>query len=140
MSFLTPGDAPFRDGGGKSATADNNFGGNREYSQTADSKDYTKRTGAAPNKKENPEDTTKDVDDMTDPQARKREFSYQEDKMDAQRNNESDFIRESDPDSRPPEDTDAFTPDSSDPNFNVKTRRSKLKWQFGDGQYEGEVH
>jgi len=138
MSFITlsPSDTPVSNS--KSDTSDGNFGGNREYSQTADSKDYTKRTGIAPDKKENPEDTLKDIDDMTDPNSRKREFSYQEDLSNVQKGNESKATQ-SDSDRRPSEDTDGFEPDLDDPNFKVKRLRSKLKGQFGDGQYEGEI-
>lgn len=132
---FSPGDAPLTSD--QSSATDARFGGHREYSQVAKDQDYTSRTGKAPDRKENPvDDTIKDFDDMTDPLQRKREFSYQEDKADVQRNNEEAFITGSDSDRRPPEDTDAFEPDPTDPNFLAKTRRSKVKGHFGEGQYD----
>lgn len=136
FTVLTPSDTPVQNS--KSDTVDGNFGGNREHSQTSDNKDYTKRTGSAPSKKENPvENVIKDVDSMANSTTRKREFSYQENKMDVQKNNEANFITKSDSDNQPPEDTDGFVPDPTDPNFLIKTRRSKLKGHFGDGPYDG---
>lgn len=115
---------------------DNDFGGRRELSDATSDKDYTARTGGDQNKKYNPvDDTTKDIDDLVDPTARKNEFSYQENKMDVQKNNEASFIIKSDVDNLPKENTDAFEPDPNDPNFLIKRRRSKLKYGFGDGQY-----
>jgi hypothetical protein len=136
FTILGPSDGQLKDN--KSDMTDTRFGGQRKNlsKSVADAKDYTKRTGTAPNKKENPVDeTTRDIDDLANEKEKKSEFSYQEDKMDVQKGNDSVAIQ-SDSDRRPPEDTDAFTPDPSDPNFLVKTRRSKLKNQFGDGQYD----
>jgi hypothetical protein len=138
FTILGPSDNPVQNS--KSDTTDGNFGGNREYSQTADAKDYTKRTGTASNKKENPVDiTTKDIDDMADPNARKREFSYQENKEDVQKNNESGFITKSDSDNRPrmDEGSDAVqVPTSSD----LRQRKKPNRWQFDSSDtYEGEI-
>lgn len=125
---FSPGDNPLSSD--QSEAKDTRFGGHREHSQIGKAQDYTARTGGASNVKENPVDETiKDIDEMTDPKQRKREFSYQEDKADAQRNNEGGFISETDSDKRPPEDTDAFEPDE-------KLRRSKIKGHFGSGQYD----
>ena len=115
---------------------DNRFGGRREISDSVSDKDYTARTGADQNKKYNPVDeTTKDIDTLADPRTRTNEFLYQENKMDAQKGNEANFIIKSDTDNLPNEDTDAFELDPSDPNFLIKRRRAKAKYHFGDGQY-----
>jgi len=127
---MSPGDAPLSSD--QSATSDARFGGHREYSKTAKDQDYTSRTGKAKNVKKNPvDDAIKDIDDMTDPNQRKREFSRREETSNTQANNEAGFITESDVDKRPSEDTDAFVPDNT-----IKKHRSKLKGQFGDGQYD----
>ena len=144
FTILTPNDSPLQNN--KSEPTASNYGGHREYSQVANSKDYTNRTTENPTKKENPvDDTTRDIDDMTDDKARKREFSRREETSNVQKSNEFN-ISKSDSDKRPPEDTDPFIPDPDDPNFLIKMRRSKLKGHFGDGQYdnphgayEGEV-
>lgn len=136
FTILGPNDSPLAES--KSDITDSRFGGNRAV--TADiSKafDYTSRQGNAPSIKINPVDeTSKDIDEMTEPQSRKREFSRRDETSDVQKSNEADFISQADPDKRPLENTDAFEPDPSDPNFLLKTRRSKLKGQFGDGQYD----
>ena len=142
---MSPGDNKLSSD--QSDPTDARFGGHREHSQVSDAKDYTGRTGAGPNEKENPvDDVIRDIDDMVNTRERKNEFSYQEGKINVQKGNESDWMTKSDSDRLPPEDTDAFEPDPSDPNFLLKTRRSKLKYHFGDGQYsnphsdyEGEI-
>ena len=117
----------------QSDATDARFGGHRKITSTSKSQDYTSRTGASVDIKENPvEDVIKDIDDLTDPNQRKREFSRQEELSDTQKGNESGFIVKTDPDNLPAEDTDAFTPDGD----LVKKRRSKLKGHFGDGQYD----
>lgn len=121
MNFLGPCDNQLNDN--QSDTRDGRFGGNREYSQTAHSKDYTARTGNAPNKKENPEDTTKDIDDMANSEARKREFSRREETSNTQKSNEAGWATHSDSDRRPAEDED-------------RNRGSKLRDHFGEGQYD----
>ena len=139
--ILSPNDSPVRES--KSDTTDANFGGNREFTTGAQRKahDYKKPTQASIDVEENPVDNvTRDIDDMTDPKARKREFSRRAETMDHSDHNKERF-HESEPNNRPPEETDAFVPDE-------KHRRSKLKGHFGEGQYrnnpnrggyEGEV-
>lgn len=138
FTILGPNDNPVQDS--KSDTVDGNFGGNREYSQTSDAKDYTKRTGTAPNKKENPvDDATKDIDDMADPQARKREFSRREETSNVQKSNEASFITKTDSDNRPPMDESSdgvIEPDSTLP----RQRKKANKWQYDSSStYEGEL-
>ena len=132
MSFvLGPSDSPVNDS--KSSMVDGNFGGNREVtSNISKSQDYKKPSGGAPNRVENPEDVSKDIDEMTEAESRKREFSRREETSNRQKSNEADFISKTDSDNRPPEQTDAFEPDSDPP----KTRRSKDKYNFGDGPYD----
>jgi hypothetical protein len=141
FTILTPSDSPLQDD--KSSMTDTRFGGQRKKLNTsvADSKDYTKRTGAAPNKKENPENAVKDIDDMANSEERKREFSYQEDKKDVQKNNEADFIVKSDADGGRPrmdEGSDAVqVPEASD----TKHHRKPNQWHFGKSGsvYDGEI-
>lgn len=132
MSFvLGPSDSPVSSS--KSSMVDGNFGGNREVtSNISKSQDYTKPSGGAPNKIENPEDVSKDIDEMTEAESRKREFSRREETSNTQKSNEAGFISKTDSDNRPLEQTDPFEPDSDPP----KTRRSKDKYNFGDGPYE----
>ena len=121
----------------QSDMVDSKFGGHREVSDVADDKDYTHRTGRAPNRKENPvDDTSKDIDEMTEAEARKREFSRREETSNVQKSNEADFITKTDSDNQPLEDTGAFEPDPTDPNFLAKTRGSKNKYHFGEVQYD----
>lgn len=135
MSFvLGPNDSPVNDS--KSSLVDGNFGGNRGItSNISKSQDYRKPSGGAPNKIENPKDVSKDVDEMTEAESRKREFSRREETSNTQESNEAGFISKTDSNNRPLEDTDPFEPDSDPP----KKRRSKNKYHFGDGQYEGEI-
>jgi len=135
FTILGPSDGQLQDN--KSDTSDSNFGGNREYSQTAADKDYTSRTGNAPNKKENPVDeTVRDIDDMANVESRKREFSRRDETSDTQKNNESVAIQ-SDSDRRPDEDTDPTkVPEAS----SLKQGRKANKWQFDSSdRYEGEL-
>ena len=112
---------------------DGNFGGNREVtSNISKSQDYKSPSGGSPNIVENPEDVAKDIDEMTEAASRKREFSRREETSNTQKSNEAGFITKTDSDNRPPEQTDPFEPDS-DP---LKLRRSKDKYNFGDGPYE----
>ena len=138
MITLGPSDGQLAEN--KSDMTASNFGGHREHSTVADAKDYTKRTGNAPNKKENPVDTAvKDVDDMANATERKREFSYQEEKMDVQKGNEADWQTKSDSDNRPrmDEGTDAVQV----PEVVVERQRKKAnKWQYDTSNtYEGEI-
>ena len=135
LNGMSPLDHPIGDS--KSDMQDNRFGGHREYSQVGNAKDYTARSTEAPNKKENPvDDSIRDIDDMTDSYQRKREFSYQEEVSNIQKGNTAEWREQSDSDRRPPEETDPFEPDPSDPNFKIKLRRSKVKGHFGSGQYD----
>jgi hypothetical protein len=124
MSFvLGPSDSPVNSS--KSDTVDGNFGGNRETtSNIQKNQDYKKPSGGSPNRVENPKDTVKDIDGI-------HEF----DGSIVQESNEDDFITQIGGDNKPLEDTDPFEPDSDPP----KKRRSKNKYHFGDGQYEGEI-
>jgi hypothetical protein len=131
------GDTPLQTS--QSDMIDGRFGGLREHSNVADAKDYTKRTGEAPDKKENPVDeTTRDIDDMSNTAEKKREFSYQENKMDVQKNNEGIAIQ-SDPDNLPRmnEGTDAVqVPEVVE----ERVRRKANRWQFDTSNtYEGEM-
>jgi len=132
MSFvLGPSDSPVSNS--KSDMVDGNFGGNREVTANiSKSQDYKKPSGGAPNKVENPEDVSKDIDEMTEVASRKREFSRREETSNRQKSNEAEFIHRTDSDNRPLEDTDAFVPEDDE----VKLRRSKNKYHFGSGQYD----
>ena len=132
MSFvLGPSDSPVNNS--KSDTVDGNFGGNRSISSDiSKSQDYKSPGGGAPNRVENPEDVSKDIDEMTEAEARKREFSRREETSNRQKSNEAGFISKTDSDNRPSEETDAFEPDSEPP----KVRRSKNKYHFGGSPYD----
>ena len=133
FTILSPNDTQLAEN--KSNITDGNFGGNREHSNTADAKDYTKRTGADPDKKENPEDTTKDIDDMTDPKARKREFTRREETSNTQKSNESVAIQ-SDSDRQPDGSDGVQVPESPD----RKQLKKANRWQYGSSsRYEGEI-
>jgi len=133
MNFLSPNDNPVNNS--SSDSSDGDFGGNRKHTTGVQRKqhDYTKVVGGNCNTKVNPVDkTTRDIDEMTDPSIRKREFSRR-----AETNNHADLnkehFHEADSGNRPSEDTDGTTvPDG-------KHRRSKNKNHFGEGQYEGEI-
>ncbi len=130
---LSPNDSMLKND--KSAMTASNFGGHREHSDVAASKDYTARVGAV-DIKENPIDTVvKDIDDLADSKQRKNEFGRQENISNTQSGNESAFMTSTDSDNRPLEDTDGFVSDGHP----VKRLRSKNKYHFGDGQYEGEL-
>jgi len=130
---LSPDDNKVKDS--TSDMVDTDFGGNREHSNTASSEDYTARSKTTNNEQNPVDETIRDIDDLTDPKQRKREFSRREETSNTQSSNEGSFRIESDPDNRPPEDTDGFVSD----NHPVKRLRSKDKYNFGDGQYEGEI-
>lgn len=129
MSFvLGPSDSPVNDS--KSSMVDGHFGGNRGVSSNiTKSQDYKKPSGGAPNVVKNPEDVSKDIDEMTEAASRKREFSRREETSNTQKSNEAGFISRTDPDNRPSEETDPFVPDD-DP---LKIRRTMNKYHFGDG-------
>jgi hypothetical protein len=134
ITILTPNEHTIQDG--KSDPTVSNFGGRREHSNTAASQDYTSRTGAAPDKKENPKDTAKDIDEMTEAESRKREFTRRDETSDVQKNNESVAVQ-SDSDRRPNEETDpVIVPEASD----LKQQKKANKWQFdSSNRYEGEI-
>lgn len=128
---FSPNDNPLTTG--QSDATDARFGGHRKITSTSKTQDYTSRTGASVDIKENPiEDVVKDIDDLSDSKQRKNEFSRQEELSDVQKGNTADFMVAIDRENSPPEDTDAFEPDVD----LVKKRRSKLKGHFGDGQYD----
>jgi hypothetical protein len=127
---LSPNDNPLADNA--SDMKDQNFGGRREFTTGVQQReqDYKKPTGGSVNVKKNPVDETiRDIDDMTDAKARKREFSRRAETADHSDHNKERF-HETEPDNRPPEGTDETqVPDD-------KHKRSKLKNHFGSGQYD----
>jgi len=132
------GDTPIKDN--KSNTSDARFGGHREHSTVADAEDYTRRTGVAPNKKENPvDDTARDVDEMTEAESRKREFSRREETSNVQKSNEAGWQTKSDSDKRPrmDEGSDAVqVPEVVE----ERVRKKANKWQYDSSDtYEGEI-
>ena len=156
MLVLSPTDNGNAEGNGERkitvdsrfVSKDGNFGGNRAVSSTpAQSTDYKRPTLGAPNRKENPVDTTtKDVDDLDDIEVGKDQTTRLRNASELVYKKEHVF-EYTDKDNRPLEETDAFEPDPTDPDFLVKKRRSKIKGHYGDGQYanmpnrgyEGEV-
>ena len=140
FTVLGPSDGQLKDN--KSDMTDTRFGGQRQRlsKSVADAKDYTRRTTTAPNKKENPVDeTVKDVDDMTNAAERKREFSYQEEKLNVQKGNEAGWQTKSDPDNRPRmnEGSDAVqVPEIVE----ERVRKKANNWQYDSSStYEGEI-
>lgn len=134
---MSPGDHPLTDD--QSAATDTRFGGHREHSQVADAKDYTARTPTNVVKEENPVDETiRDVDDMTNAAEKKREFSYQEEKINVQEGNEGIAIQ-SDPENRPRmnEGSDAVQVPEV---VGERQRRKANPWQYDTSNtYEGEI-
>ena len=139
FTILTPGDCPVMYD--KSDATDSNFGGQRRSlnKSIADAKDYTKRTGQAPSVEENPVDTAiRDIDDMSNLEERKNDFSQQEIRADVQKGNEGLGIQ-SDPENRPrmDEGTDAVRIPNSD--YRKQLKKSN-RWQFDKSEhYEGEI-
>lgn len=132
MFTLSPHDNPVEDGANE--LKDGSFGGNREYTtgKQVKDQDYTGRAGGSPNNKENPVDeTAKDIDEMTEPESRKREFSRRAETADRKDHNKEHFHK-TDPENLPLEDTTAFVPDD-------KKHGARLRTQYGEGQYEGEI-
>ena len=131
--ILSPNDSPLA--GNASDMKDQSFGGNREVTtgQQQKTQDYKRPVCGDVNVEENPiDDVIRDIDDMTDPFARKREFTRRAETSDRKDHNKDRFP-ESEPDNRPPEDTRAvIVPDD-------KFHGDKLKNHFGQGQYEGEI-
>jgi hypothetical protein len=93
FTILGPNESPLADS--KSDAVDGNFGGNREVTANiSKASDYKSRQGGAPNKKENPVDeTSRDIDEMTEAESRKREFSRREETSNVQKSNEADFVK-----------------------------------------------
>jgi len=133
MNYFSPNDNPVNDS--VSDTVDGDFNGNREYTTGKQHKksDYKKPVGGSSNIEENPvEEVSRDIDEMTDPTIRKREFSRREETQDHADHNKDRFP-ESDTDNRPKEDTSPIKiPDD-------KVHGDKLKYHFGEGQYESEM-
>jgi hypothetical protein len=127
--YFSPNDNPVSDN--TSDIKDNNFGGQRQFTTDTQVKDqdYTKKSGGAPNVKRNPvEKVVRDIDAMTEPESRKREFSRRAETADYSDHNKEHF-HETDPENRPSEDTTVFIPDN-------KKHGSKLRNHFGSGQYD----
>jgi hypothetical protein len=101
--------------------------------------DYTHRYGNAPSIEENPVDTAiRDIDDMSNLEERKNDFSQQEIRADVQKGNEGLGIQ-SDPENRPrmDEGTDAVRIPNSD--YRKQLKKSN-RWQFDKSEhYEGEI-
>lgn len=134
------GDRPLKES--KSDITHSHFGGNREVSEDISSgKDYTQRaTEKITSKKENPVDeTVRDIDEMTEAESRKREFSRREETSNVQKNNEADWQTKSDADNRPrvDEGSDAVqVPEVVE----ERVRRKANRWQYGSSNtYEGEL-
>lgn len=133
MMNLNPNDNVLDDNA--SETSDSNFGGNRQYTTGTQQKeqDYKKSTGGSINIKKNPVDKTiRDIDDMANSETKKREFSRR-----AETENPSDHNKEhfniTDSENRPEEDTSGvIEPDN-------KYHGNRLRYHFGEGQYEGEI-
>lgn len=128
--ILSPNDNQLADNA--SDITDSSFGGNREFTTGTQQKsqDYKRPVCGNSNTEENPVDETiRDIDDMTDPKARKREFSRRAETWDRSDHNKERFA-ESEPDNRPNEDTGGvIVPDE-------KFHGDRLKNQFGSGQYD----
>lgn len=132
MSF-SPNDTPLSDNA--SSIKDTSFGGQRQFTKGKQTKDqdYTKKSGGSPNVKENPVDeVVRDIDEMTEPESRKREFSRRAETASHKDHNKEHF-HETDPENRPFEDSsNLIIPDG-------KKHGDKLRNQYGEGQYEGEI-
>jgi hypothetical protein len=132
---------------GKSDATHSHFGGNREYTpnKPRSENDYLKETLGAPNRVDNPVDeTTRDVDDMSDPKdittrAKKREFQRRAETNDHADHNK-EYFHNSDSENIPQEDTGATLGDADN------RRGSANKYHFGDGvakdvrKTEGEIY
>ncbi len=141
FNVLSPGDTLLEKDA--SQPRHTHYSGHREHSQTSKDQDYTDRTGEAPNIKKNPvlekDEATKDIDDMTDPKARKREFSRRAETSDTQLNNEADFMTYSERDNTPEMDApdDAVRVPQSNPN---RQRQKANKWHYDSSNtYVGEL-
>jgi hypothetical protein len=145
MFVLSPNDNKVNDDAG--ALKDRNFSGNRKVTDDVQkSEDYTKPSlerranidGDAEEKLISP-DATMDVDDLNDPQARKRETSrraetsttgYDQDSNPYRRPGDSNDKTYSDADNRPKPDTRSDD-DQVDPDPNVK-HGTRNPWRIGE--------
>ena len=127
--YLSPNDNQVVDN--KADNFHTNFGGRRAVTKNKQVKDqdYTKPTQCAVDVKENPvDDVIRDVDDMTDAKARKREFSRRAETNDYADHNKEHF-HTSEPKNRPLEDSDpVIVPDE-------KHHGPTIRNHFGSGQY-----
>ena len=137
FTILTPGEGNLASN--KSDMVDGRFGGRREHSNTANAKDYTARTMTNVDKKENPVDETlRDVDDMSNTEEKKNEFTYQEKKMNVQAGNESVAIQ-SDSDKRPRMDEGSSAVQVPEV-VEERVRKKANPWQYSSSDtYEGET-
>lgn len=129
-TILGPSDGQLQDD--KSQPTHTNFGGNREYTPSVPKKegDYLSPTGGHVNSEKNPVDeTTKDIDDMNDPVARKRETTRRRNTSELAFRQTVEFGQTDDVETLPPEETDPYD------GGGFTHRRSAFKYHFG---FEGE--
>ena len=147
MFVMSPNDNPVSDKTGAGALKDRKFGGNRKVTDNVQKdEDYTKpsverRANMAGNVDEkivNPvEETTKDIDYMNDPEARKREVSRRAETSDFDsstrkyREEVDDYTGpiQSDPDNRPKQ--DSREDDMVEPNPEKK-HGTRNPWRIGE--------
>ena len=143
MFVMSPNDNPVSDKTGAAALKDRKFGGNRKVTDNVQKdEDYTKPNmerranlaGEVESELIAP-DTTKDIDDMNDPEARKREASRRAETSTVGANNQyrrpgdADDKIYSDPDNRPKQDAredDAVEPDPD------KKHGDRNPWRIGE--------
>jgi hypothetical protein len=145
MFVMSPNDNPVSDKTGAGALKDRKFGGNRKVTDNVQkTEDYTKPSverranmrGNADEKIVNPvEETTKDIDDMNDDKARKREASRRAETSTVGADNQyrrpgdADDKIYSDPDNRPRQDNredDMVEPDPE------KKHGTRNPWRIGE--------
>ena len=145
MFTFSPNDNPVSDRNAAGSLKDRNFGGNRKVTDNVQKDgDYTKpsmerRANMAEDVEEkifNPvEETTKDTDDMNDPNARKREASRRAETSTVgaanqyRRPGDADDKIYSDPDNRPKQDN--REDDMVEPNP-VKKHGTRNPWRIGE--------
>jgi len=146
MFTFSPNDNPVSDRSSSSSLKDRNFGANRKVTDNVQkTEDYTKpsmerRANMAEDVEEkifNPvEETTKDTDDMNDPQARKREASRRAETSTVGADNQyrrpgdADDKIYSDPDNRPKSDTRSDD-NQADPNP-LQKHGTRNPWRIGE--------
>ena len=145
MFVMSPNDNPVSDKTAAGSLKDRKFGGNRKVTDNVQKdEDYTKPSlerranmdGDVDEKIINPvEETTKDIDDMNDPEARKREASRRAETSTAgaanqyRRSGDADDKIYSDPDNRPKQDAredDMVEPDPE------KKHGTRNPWRIGE--------